>query len=132
MSNESLDYNQIASKASEYLIPGPLDELKDSEDDLLNQAASMWVDIASDISPTRPTLREIKDYLKDVVKDVVKEIVTKNKDVTVVTLSFVTEQLVNYLIITLGWQTLTPFLIPLEILAAIIYSSVLKEIKKRL
>ena len=54
---------QVASNALKYLSDQDPDNLKVSESALLDQAISLWVDIAAEISPSRPSRDEIRDYL---------------------------------------------------------------------
>jgi hypothetical protein len=115
---------QISKRAEKHL--------DESEDELLERSASLWVEVDAELNQIRPTQKEIKKFLDKVVKGVVKDVTKTHREITVITLTFATEQLVNYLIVTMGWSTLNPYAIPLELLAAIVYTRLLKEVSKTL
>lgn len=124
--------SQIARGAQKHLsVDNPL-ELRLPEGVFMSIATDSWVEAASQQSPTYPTKKEIKKYLDDVVREVLIEITTNHKEITSVTLVFVTEQLVNYLLATAGWTALAPYLIPLEILSAIVYTKALEVLAKNI
>lgn len=123
---------QVGQGAQKHLLPDNQSELRLNEETFLDIATDSWVEVASEQTPTYPTRREIKKYLKEVVTEVTKEIVTKHRLGTSVTLAFATEQLINYLLLTAGWTFLAPYLIPLEILSAVVYTKALKVLAKKL
>jgi hypothetical protein len=122
----------VASNALRYLSDQDPENLKASESVLLDQAISLWVDIAAEINPSRPSRDEIREYLIDVVNNVVSEIIKSKDAATIITLSYVTGRLVEYLVVNLDWRQIDPFILPLEILSAVIYASAIKKLKKQL
>ncbi len=104
MENNNALVETLAENAKKYISSEYPNELTLKETDLFDAAIKHWIGISTSIAPTRPTRREIEQYLRDVIRDVVKNIVTKHSEESVVTLTFATQQLVNYLISNLGWQ----------------------------
>lgn len=101
------------------------------EEILLDLAVRNWSEVDDSTSQLRPAPQTTRKFLKDVIKESVKEITTKYKDLSAVTLTCVTQELISYLI-TIGFVGLQPYTIPLGILSAIIYRKTLEEIEKRL
>lgn len=102
------------------------------EEALLEEAAVHWADIDDQQTQILPILPEVKRFLSDVVKSVIREVADKHSQLTVVTLTLITEQTTTYLSDRMGFSDLDPYVIPLQILVAIIYIKVLEELRKRL
>ncbi len=124
MTDNQVLIEQISKQAEKHL--------DETEDDLLERSATLWVEIDAQVNQIRPTKKEIRKFLEKVVNGVVKDVTKTHREITVVTLTFATTQLVNYLITTAGWSSINPYAIPLELLAAIVYTRLLKEIGKTL
>lgn len=115
----------IASKAKTYMSGY-------GEEELLDMATELWAKASEEHNQIRPAFGKVKEFLADIIKNVLKNISSKNDQLAVVTLTIATQELILYLSQGHDLSFLTTFRIPLELLAAIIFSQVLKEMDKRL
>jgi hypothetical protein len=132
MPNQEL-INKIASGAQAYYKEARLDKASLSEiDNAMDSLADEWMQVQAIQDPSYSSPGKVSKFLKEVAREVLKEIVTKHNETFTVTLTFVTQQLAEYLITRHHITQLDPYLIPLEILAALIFAQFLKTIKKNL
>jgi hypothetical protein len=110
------------------------EKYKDSPnlDALLDEASDSWYQINISLTGAHPTKQHTNEFLQDVLKtalkNTLKKLATSKQEITTVTLVYATQQLVDCLIQNYGWTVLAPYQIPLEILAAVFFAELLKQI----
>lgn len=115
----------IASGASRHLS-------KADPDALLDDAVDIWATTDARVRQSRPMPAQLRRFLEEVVQSVVKDLVSEYRSITTVTLSVVTERLLTTLSQQYGWTEFSVYIIPLEILSAVIYLRLLKAIDRRI
>lgn len=99
---------------------------------LLNEATDYWYQINISLTGAHPTRQHTNEFLQDVIKtalkNTLKELTTSKQEITTVTLVYATQQLIDCLIQNYGWTALAPYQIPLEILAAVFFAELLKQL----
>ena len=124
---------QISQELLKAVVAGA-EKYKDSQDldILLDEAADSWYQINISLTGAHPTKQRTTDFLQDVLKtalkNTLKKLATSKQEITTVTLVYATQQLVDCLIQNYGWTVLAPYQIPLEILAAVFFAELLKQL----
>jgi hypothetical protein len=127
MANEDLQFaSEIAVGAEKYLS-------YENELELIEDAVRGWAESNKASGAPHPSLDGLRDFIKRVISDVVKELSAKYSDITVVTLTLITQTLLSVLSEKYGWtSTLVVYRIPLEILTALVYKKILKTLRGNL
>ena len=128
MNDDSAELAQLVALGAEQYV----DET--NIDALMHRAAIVWARIASQQKPDRPTPEYVHEFLSNAIRGALQKTVVKltgtHKEVIAVTLTFATQELITFLIEDLGWKNLTPYQIPLEIIAGVFYLKLLGELNK--
>lgn len=99
---------------------------RDDEANMFDEAVHSWADANEISGAPHPSLQGLREFLQHVIRDVVDEITTKYQDITVITLSLVTETLLVCLAEQYGWtEGMASYRIPLKLLTALIYKKIL-------
>lgn len=132
MLNQGL-IDRIASGAEAYFKEAELEKASLSDiDSSVESLTDEWLQVQAIHDPSYSSPGKVSKFLREVAQEVLKEIVTKHSETFTVTFTFVTQQLVTHLTTKYHITQFDPYLIPLEILAALIFAKFLKTIKKNL
>ncbi|MGH1363894.1 MAG: hypothetical protein ACRBF0_10080 [Calditrichia bacterium] len=134
--------NEIAAR----IIVDIEDLLDKSSSALLALAANQWSEVTNARDPITSknnrdnefllditvgavsTGNRVNKILKKVIRRVTKEVVGKNRDISTITFTYITFELIQYLETNLEWEFQPEYILPLKLLVVLIYRSALKEI----
>lgn len=126
MSDNTLNIRDLATSANEIFSNTDFEEIY-----TMDLAIKKWMEASERISQIRPNWKGTKNFLHTVCAEVIVEIKEKYEIVFVVTMSTVVKDLVNVLIVKYDLQNLTQYKIPIQLLAAVIFSKLLETAYKK-
>ena len=95
-------------------------------------AIDEWFAAEQRLGETRPSRTDVERFLKKIVSDVLRQITVRESRLTRATLLFIINQYMIYLINDLHFQDLTPYRIPIGILAAIVVETIVENVSSSL
>jgi hypothetical protein len=123
--------NKIALGADAYYRETGLNQASLSDiDNSIESLTQQWMQVQAINDPVYSSPGKISKFLKEVAKEVLEDISNKHSETFTVTLTFVTQRLVEHLVTRYNITELDPYLIPLEILAALIFAKFIKTLPK--
>jgi len=108
--------------------------LLDNYDEVLfyDNATSAWVTVSNNISQVRPIVSEVLNLLKDICRDVILKLKNKHEMVTILTMTVVVREILDVMVDSYGMENLIMYKIPIQLLAAIIFTTILNQASQRL